>query len=406
MVGQASGNSQNVGPIVALLCIAEVGEEAPIALRAVYGQPLLHHLVKMLEKLGIQRFFVAIDSMPGALLAYFDWAKEQGIDISCLRNPAELATQIEEDVLVLASTTDTIWHAEILKDALAEKQPLIATVEEHSGNHHFERIDLNNRWSGLAILNVRSLAKLTELPEGWDVGSALLRQAQQDGIKHWPIAQKHLQAGRVHKLLPPDDYARRLEQVSESLGALPNNLESRLFAPLSRALRSFIWNTNGSRMTVEWLFPALAGLTAVLAAANIALPAAIAGVVAIFAATLRTDARSLEYQSGKPDPVGSAGWAFGVLALGALLFHDAAVLTDALFLTLATVLLALFTSSYWRKTSVWLFSPLSIALAVSLGLILGSLVGAIKLLILTELASLSFSQLPPRRDGPRPVDRA
>jgi hypothetical protein len=206
--------------------------------------------------------------------------------------------------------------------------------------------------------------------------------------------------------LPPDDYARRLEQVSESLGALPNNLESRLFAPLSRALRSFIWNTNGSRMTVEWLFPALAGLTAVLAAANIALPAAIAGVVAIFAATLRTDARSLEYQSGKPDPVGSAGWAFGVLALGALLFHDAAVLTDALFLTMATVLLALFTSSYWRKTSIWIFSPLSIALAVSLGLILGSLVGAIKLLILSELASLSLSQLPPRRDGPLPVDRA
>lgn len=406
MARQGSVVVSGDGHLVALLCVSDSGQDVPAALKPVYGQPFLHHLVKALEGLGIQRFFVAIDSVPGALLTYCDWAKGQGLDIVCLRNPAELAAQIDDDVRVVALTADTVWHPDILQEAIEQGRTLIATVEEQSANQHYERIDLNNRWAGLAMLGGRNLAQLTELPEGWDVGSALLRQAQQDGIEHWLIAQKHLQAGKLQRLLPEDDITKKLRQVAEFNGATPKSFETYLFAPLCRRLQPFIWSTSWSRATVEWLFPGLAALSAALAISDFALSAAFTSFFAIFAATLRSAARLLEYKSGRTDWIGFAGFGLLTVGLGALLFHATRIPGEALFLTLAIILLSLFASGYWKKCSFWLLSPLLISLSVVVGVSTGVLGGALKLAILAELASLLLSQLTPKRDEQIPIDRA
>jgi hypothetical protein len=406
MAEQGSQISATGGRMVALLCISDSGQDVPLALKSVYGQPYLHHLVKALERIGIERFFVAIDSVPGALLGYCDWANGQGIDIGCLRNPAELASQVDGDARVLALTADTIWHIALLQDAIGQDRPLIATVEEQVGNQHFERIDLNNRWAGLAVLKPQTLAKLTELPEGWDIGSALLRQAQQDGVAHWPIAQKQVQAGKLHKLLPADDIAVTLSQVSEVGSTQPKSLETYLFATLCRRLQPFIWATSWSRTAVEWLFPGLALLSAALSISEFALPSAAIAVLAVFAAALRLAARALEYQADKPDGIGALGWTFMGAALGATVFHETGSFSEAAFLTGAIIALSLFASKYWNRTGFWISSPLLLTLIMLIGFALALGTAAIKLVILAELAALLLSQITSKRDEQIPIDRA
>jgi hypothetical protein len=392
--------------LVALLCVADNGQDAPLALTPVYGQPFLHHVVKILENIGISRFFVAVDAVPGALLNYCDQARQKGVDIVCIRSPAELAPGLSDSARIVALTVDTVWHPEILQDALEQHRPLIATVEEHSENRDFERIDLSNRWAGLLILERRNLATLVELPDGWDVGSALLRQAQQDRISHWQVTQTQLQKGRVHKLAADDDLAAQLGVVTATNDVSQNSLEAILFAPLCRKLRPYIWSFSWSRSAVEWLFPGLAALSAILAVANFALPALLMAIVAIFAGMVRRGALLLEYRLDERDWIATIGWALSGAALATVLFHSERSLVNAAFATVAVTLLSLFSSSYWRKRDFWISSPLVIALAALLGTSFGSVMWAIQAVVLAELVSLLVSRLPQKAGEQVSIDRA
>jgi hypothetical protein len=382
--------------LVALLCVSDVAGpngEAPLALTPLYGQPFLHHLVKSLEGIGIKRFFIGIDAVPGALLAYGDMAKRQGLDVQFVRNPSDLASQIDDNVRILVQSADIIWEQALVGKAIDHQKPIVATVEEQAENQRFERIDLNSRWGGLAILERRSAAALTSLPEGWDMGSALLRQALQDGVVRWPVSQKNVQAGLVCKLDQADEVSAAMPIFAQPGENAPNSLEKVIFSPLVNRLLPNIWTAPWSRALIEWLFPGLAALSALLAGLAVPSAAALFAFIAIFAALVRKQARILEYRSGRPDWFSKAGWALLALSMGATLYHAELSRPEGGFVSLAMIATSIFARNYWRTKSFWLSSPLVIAISASIGQAAGMPGWAIRGLILAELASLLLSQL-------------
>jgi hypothetical protein len=395
--------------IVALLCVSDVAGadgDAPLAMTPLYGQPFLHHLIKSLEDLGIRRFFIGIDAMPGALLTYGDVAKQMGLDVSFIRNPSDLAEQIGDDVRVLVQSADIIWEQTLVGNAIAQQKPLVAIVEEQPENKGFERIDLNNRWGGLAILERRSLAMLTSLPEGWDMGSALLRQALQDRVNLWPIAQKSVQAGLVRKLVRPEDLPATMAIFASPGDNGPVSLEKTIFSPLVTRLLPHIWSTSWSRSAAEWLFPGFAGLSAAMAGLSVPIVAGLLTIITIFSGKIRQTVRKLEYRSAQADWVGRAGWALLALGLGAALYHAELSHPEAGYVSLTMVAIAIFAKNYWKSNDFWLSSPLVIAIAALVGHTAGLTGWAVRLLIMAELASLLLSQLRSGRQNQPPNEQA
>jgi hypothetical protein len=382
--------------IVALLCVSDVAgvdNEVPVALAPLYGRPFLHHLIKSLEGLGIRRFFVGIDAVPGALLSYGDLAKREGLDIRFVRNPSDLAAEISDNVRVVVQSADTIWEQSLVDQALALHQPLIATVQEQNENQRFERIDLNNRWGGLAILNRNSVTALTSLPEGWDMGSALLRQALQDGVKQWPVAQKNVEAGLVRKLGDADELRTAMASFAAPDEDQPKSLERSIFSLIVKRVLPAVWATQWSRPLVEWLFPGLAALTALFAGFSFPLVGGVLAILAILSALVRSQTHVLEYRSTEADWPAKAGWALLALALWAALYQAELFRMDSGFVCVAMVGIAIFARNYWKASDFWLSSPVTIALVALLGHAVGMVGWAVRVLILAELLSLIVAQL-------------
>lgn len=374
--------------IIALLCIGDVSPaegEVALPLTPLFGQPMIHHTIKALQRVGITQFCVGVDTVPGALLSYRDEVAKEGIELRFVREPSAMAPLLVADTRALVLRGDTIWDANLIDRALRHNGPLIATVEERSENQVFERIDLNSRWAGMAILDRNSLAALTQLPEGWDMASALLRQAMQDNIALWPLKQSEIQDGHVRRLENAGDLASAQSLLMAPPANGPATLESKLF---SRSLARFgpaIWSVPWGRSLAEFGFLSLSLIAAILAVTGFPLGASVMAIGAVLASLIRNIVRSAEYRSARSDWVGMAGWALLATALIAVLKLTEPSYFEAGFLALTLTGFSLVSAHQNNGAGYRLLSPLVISLALMLGAIAGSTAWAVKLLIISEI---------------------
>jgi hypothetical protein len=375
---------------IALLCIGDISPtdgEVALPLSPLFGQPMIHHMIKALQRIGITQFCVGVDSVPGALLTYRDAIAKEGLDLRFVREPSAMAALLDGDMRALVLRADTILDAELLDRALRLDAPLVATVEERAENQKFERIDLNNRWAGMAILERSTLEALTQLPEGWDMASALLRQGLQDGVKLWPLKQSEIQDGHVRRLENAGDLAAAQSLLMATQAGALETLESKLF---SRSLTRFapvIWSVSWGRGLAEFSFPGLALMAALLAIAALPVSASVAAAVAVVASVIRNIVRSAEYRTAQLDGVGLAGWGALTTALIAVLNLTEPSVFEAGFLGLTLAGLSLASANQKNGVKYRLLSPLVIALVLIFGTVSTGAGWAVKLLILSEVAA-------------------
>jgi hypothetical protein len=379
--------------VVALLCVGDSADGDNIALTPVYGRPFIHHLIKRLETLGIRRFFIGIDNVPGSLLTYGDEAKREGLDVQFVRNPADMAASLPADSRILVQMAEVVWDDELIRSALADSRPLVAAVEERAENQRFERIDLNHRWGGIAILPRASVEALTSLPDGWDMGSSLLRRALQDGISLWPVRQAELQSGAVRSVSDEDSKSLALSLGPVSI-ADTNTLEKWTISPLIDRLLPSSWTTRWMRVAVELTFPAASLMSAAFAWFDLSIGSTVMALIAIFGAGWRARVSHAEYRGGNRDWIGSAAWLALALAVGLSLYNGYETPVEAAFLT-ATLGGLSFIS---RTAKFWLLSPLTMALALLWGQVAGLAGPMLRLLIVAQLALLIFSM---RKSSPK-----
>lgn len=390
-------NKYHDAETIALLCVDDLsdhdaGRISPLT--PLFGQPLIHHLIKGLEKVGISKFCIGIDNVPGALLHYRDEAAAKGMDIEFVRDLSAISQHFGKDTRILVLKTNIVLNSDLLNDALNRAGAAIMTVEEQPENAHFERIDLNNRWSGLAVLETRTLDALPSLPADWDMASALLRQAIQDGVALVPLKQSVLQSGNIRKLVDATDVAAISDSLHVTNGGHGRSLEEMLLTVPTGWLLPHIWSINWGRALVEWMFPFLASATLLLSATGFASLASACALFAVMAAVVRKAVRAAEYRPRKPDIVDILSWSALAISIFALLKFAQPSLFDAAFLAIAVTALSVLGRFNHRTGQFAFLTPLTIAMALLIGSLMHAADFVAKILILFELCNQLRLSLP------------
>jgi hypothetical protein len=392
--------------VIALLCIGDVlaaDGEAALPLTPMFGQPIIHHTVKALQSIGITKFVIGVDTVPGALLTYRDTVSNQGLDLRFVREPSAMAPLLEIGSRVVLLRADTLLHVDLIKDALRDGGVLVATVEERAENQIFERIDLNSRWAGMAVLDRTSIDAITQLPDGWDMASALLRQALQDGVKSWPIKQSEIQAGTIRRVANAADLSAAQSEMLAQSNTVAATLEDRLFSNVLARFAPKIWSVDWGPRCAAYGFPILATVAASLAVAGVGIGAAITALAAVIASLPRKMVRSAEYRAENSDWLGWASWAVLTIAVIAVLKIDQPSLLEAGFLGFALSGLALIPAIKPRKRLFRLLSPLVISLALLLGVVAGETIISAKLMIIAEIMAQLYRAIR-KADDPKSQD--
>jgi hypothetical protein len=389
----SSPPGQAVSQPKALICIE--GSADAVALQALYGQPLLFHQIKQLQRLGIKDIAVAIETIPSAVLALADRLASEGTPITLLRNPADLATFCPAGSALLVRSSDVWADDHLLKELLSTNGARIATLSEQPENQAFERIDLNRRWAGLAMIDGAVVARANDLTEGWSLDSVLLRHAIQASVAEMPVKQDAVASGVLRKL----DGGTAVANLGGVLGGNSDDLSSveRALAKLWRPILPHVWQNSWVRPAVEWSFPVLSALSAALAFSSFSVLASIVAIIGLFLSNFRYQVRAAEYVGARRDLLAWISLILLVVSLILLLEHAGA---GPLGATLSAVILATSIGiASFGNPEKWLreFSPQMAATIVMLGCILNALPLIVSVLTIATLAAIFTSHSAARK---------
>ena len=211
--------------------MAESGELGSIGpgrvLLPVAGQSLIEYQVRTVFACGARHIVVMVDSVPAALVAAFDRLRAEGIAIDIARDARDAADRIhpDEDLIVVAS--GVVASREAIAALAASTGPTLLTWPDEPPFTNHERIDGQDRWSGLALLKGEHLRQTAAMIGDWTLGPTLLRYAVQQHV-----ARTRLERDDVVALVRDENEART---VSEGLARVDADTGQGPFARLAAA---------------------------------------------------------------------------------------------------------------------------------------------------------------------------
>lgn len=277
---------------IALLSAADVAkpsepEQSGGALVLIGGQPLLSCQIEILRQSGIATFLIEVDSVTGGLLAIADRFRADGLRVEFIRSATDLESFLQDDKCLVVQAEGHYFSQSMVAELLHQSPPFIATIDSRDENAAFERIDLNTRWSGIAVITAETARMMTALPDGWSICSSLLRQAIQRRTRFVPVAQGQLQSGEIVRVETQHDAAVVLLRTLKRHTDRPHGLiEKYIFGPIAVAIVPWIWSMTWGASAVGALRISLAVASIGLAASSWHMLAAVAALLAIFANTM------------------------------------------------------------------------------------------------------------------------
>jgi hypothetical protein len=165
--------------------------------------------------------------------------------------------------------------------------PFIATVDGRDENGTFERIDLNTRWAGFALLSTQTAQAMNALPDGWSIGSSLLRHAIQSNTRFEPILQVRLERGDIVRVETRADADKIVSQMLKHRTERPDGFVERyIFGPIAKSIAPIIWSNDWGIKGLDASQWVLAAGSAGLAMLGWNVAAALTIFLAIFSNTL------------------------------------------------------------------------------------------------------------------------
>ncbi|MBK6706329.1 MAG: hypothetical protein IPG54_02145 [Sphingomonadales bacterium] len=352
---------------------------SPAGLPKIFGRPLLFHQIKQLERLGVTDIVVAVDTVPAELPPLVDRLSNAACKVRLMRQTSEPSDipEFAGDFLLVASE---IWVGDgLLTEALEWERNSIAILPEEPANLRFERIDLSRRWAGLAVLDRAAMAHIAKMPEGWSLGSFLLRHALQTGAGEVAIEQSQITGGALRKISGPDDLADAAGNMviqGDEAGAIEaalGGVSRGLIYPLTRhpwLVAAAIWS------------PLLLSLvTAAFAYFGYTGSALLALLFVPGLEVVRGQLRAVEYQNGQMDYARIVGFCALGMAVLLVLRNEGASIVDATFMMAMLAGLLLLARHAPESRIIRTISPLSIGLLMLLGWTSMPFLIAIKLII-------------------------
>lgn len=290
--------------ILALLSAANATGELQdasvgLAMALAGGEPLLAHQISALRNQGITRFLIEVDSVSGGLLALADKFKSSGCSVDFVRSASDLQPFLRLNESLLVQSEALYLSTDLLDNLFAESAPFIATLDGRDENAAFERMDLNTRWAGLAIIAASTVSSLGALPEGWSITSSLLRQAMQDRVRLVALPQQHVQAGKLRLICTSAEADLLSQQILMGRGQRHNGfIETKIFGPLATRLAPYIWRSPSGPNLVDISSIAVGSASIGLAVIGWNISAISTAIFTIFLNVVRSTTRDVTQNAG------------------------------------------------------------------------------------------------------------
>ena len=327
-----SPTTQPAVQIPAAILSVATGNVTGDSLISAAGKPILAHQITALRSAGISKFLIEVDSVPGSLLAMDDRLKQSGCEVGFVRSTNDLRSTLGSSDLVIIQAEGVYIAPDFLQELLRQPGAFIATVDGRDENKAFERMDLNTRWAGLAVVSSSIIASIGELPEGWSMTSSLLRQAMQDNVPQRTLKQSELQGGRLRRIVSVAD-AENLatELMAERAGSEPGLIETQLFTPFAAKVASSLWHVKSRAVYSDTVTLLLGIASAGLAGAGWITAAASAAIAGIFANSVRLALGSEQAENSLSRMVTPVMWLLLGVALIWAASQDAFQTSDGVF---------------------------------------------------------------------------
>lgn len=297
---------------LALISLAkdDLDGNGPIALLPMFDGTLLDLQVRAAQRFGCEKFIFLCPVTHGALLQKIDAMKQQGLDAEYVRSPRDLLQYATDQDHVIYLADGILPSDEIVGQLSQPPQELLFTVLHGDEYQEFERIDLNQRWLGIVSMKASRLTAFIDVPDDWEIGSALLRTAVQADCPRAIVSDRKMGAGAISHVqseLSAGQFTRR--KLKEMPAAGDNFLDRFLLRPLIRKSLPKLWTRKKASQYLG-IFSLSAGAAAILSAV---FSHPIPSLILLILASIGQFARSTMVQFG--NDVEKTDWPHSILGL-------------------------------------------------------------------------------------------
>ena len=153
------------------------------ALLPLAGRTLVEYQVRCAAAAGASPIVVLVERIPAALNQAFERLRQEGLNLILVSDANEAATRFEAGELILVVGDGVAPPLDLLSGLATEEGPLVFTVPDDEAHEANERIDGVSRWSGVALVDGRTLGSTAAVLGDWDLPSTLLRRTLQAGAR-------------------------------------------------------------------------------------------------------------------------------------------------------------------------------------------------------------------------------
>lgn len=225
----------------------------PIGLLPLFDGLLVDQQIQSVRRIGVEKIILISPTMKSEVLQYADMLQSRGVDIEIVRSGHDLIQFAAPENEIIFVGDGILPGADLLNTLIKSSDELILVTPESAQVAHFERIDRNARWLGIAKLDATRLSGFIDLPEDWDVGSALLRGAVQSECLRETIEEPDLLNSSISNLtneVDVLDYSQR--HLRDGKKRSGNFLQKFIGWPLTRAILPRLWKMPNAYEFTGW----------------------------------------------------------------------------------------------------------------------------------------------------------
>jgi len=356
-------------------------------------QSLTEYQARQAIYAGADRIFIMIEAVSPGLSRMVDRFTSDGVDVHLVRDMTALARQLprNEDILLFAD--GMVVDQRYVSDLAESEGNGLLVVADDSASAHFERIDGEHRWAGVARITPHTLFNTMDLIGDWDLMLTLLRAVVQNDPKRIIIDQADVLEGRValiDRQATADVAGKNLARPGDAdAGRFAAGAERYLFYPVTRFVATRLLRLQIPAEHIRWsgIGVAALGLAALY-------PGWLWVALPLFLLALMTD--MVAEHIGAMTRLAPVGGIMPVITVGCVLLGVswagiwAGVRSDSIHLALlGAITLAALGQERKRALPDWAYiTPGTGVLLLMAGLVTGRLASAVSLGALAAIASL------------------
>ncbi len=384
-------------PDIILLSATSSGEATGFvtALSPVGNMTFLEWQIRQFMEIGITRFLVEVETIPGVLAELANRLLKKGVSLEFVRQGKDLqAHLVNADQILCVAANIHPTHV-ILAELRDQPRGVVLLLDHEAASDNFERIDLNFRWAGLACIPTSLLSSLHDIPDDYALTSSLLRLALQASVPTVKLPPDHLQTGALRYLGDSEAVQQLLLDDVGRHGGAPwlsgrpagriSGLDRAFILPLARAVASRVW---AQPLLASWIAPtaALFALLACILGTYAMLSLAVSA--AVISAVLLGVSSVLDVEQGLQSRLlRYVGWALLSLLFLIILWRLSGGVMPMATVGVGVILLTIH-GLQQTESGVAQISPIILVVLCSFGTFLTLLVGIVQVILLIQIAIL------------------